>query len=81
MAAEAEEVTGAGLDRALEVFSRRSLTHGGAAFTREDVEAEAGLRLYRATAHDHSILAKDGRPDHRIAGYLIPPGPDRTSKP
>ena len=26
----------------------------------------AGLRLYRATAGSHWILAKDGRPDHRI---------------
>ena len=41
MAAVAQEVTGAGLDRGLEVFSRRSLAHGDAAFTREDVEAEA----------------------------------------
>ncbi len=27
----------------------------------------AGLRLYRATADSYSILAKDGRPDHRIS--------------
>jgi pyridoxamine 5'-phosphate oxidase-like protein len=81
MAAAAQEVTGAGLDRGLEVFSCRSLAHGGAAFTREDVEAEAGLRLYRAMAQDHSILANDGRPDHRIAAYINPPGPGRTSKP
>jgi hypothetical protein len=25
------------------------------------------IRLYRATADSYSILAKDGRPDHRIA--------------
>src|SRR3982074_3066041 len=81
MAAVAHEVTGAGLDRGLEVFSRRSLAHGGAAFTREDVQEEAGLRLYRATAQAHSILAQDARPDHRIAAYINPPGPGRTSKP
>jgi hypothetical protein len=72
MAAVAQEVAGAGLDRALGIFSRRSLAHGGAAWTRKDVGAEAGLRLYRATAQDHSILAKDGRPDHRIAASGTP---------
>jgi hypothetical protein len=81
MAAVAQEATGAELDRGLEVFSRRSLAHGGAAWTREDVQAQAGLRLYRATAQDHSILAKDGRPDHRIAARLNRPGRDRTLKP
>jgi hypothetical protein len=64
MAAVAQEAAGAALDRGLEVFSRRSLAHGGAAWTRKDVEALAGLRLYRATGQDHSILAKDGRPDY-----------------
>ena len=81
MAAAAQEVTGAGLDRGLEVFSRRSLAHGGAAWTPEDVQAQAGLRLYRAIAHDHSILAKDGRPDHRIAAQVSSPGPGRALKP
>jgi hypothetical protein len=66
MAATAGEVTGPAVGQALEIFSRRSLAHGGAAWTREDVRAEAGIRLYRATAHSHWILAKDGRPDHRI---------------
>ena len=32
----------------------------------EDVRPGAGLRLYRATADSHSILAKDGQPDHRV---------------
>jgi Pyridoxamine 5'-phosphate oxidase len=52
--------------RGIEAFSRRSVTHGGAEWTSEDVRPGAGLRLYRATAGSHSILAKDGRPDHRI---------------
>jgi nitroimidazol reductase NimA-like FMN-containing flavoprotein (pyridoxamine 5'-phosphate oxidase superfamily) len=81
MPAVAQEATGAEFDRGLEVFSRRSLAHGGAAWTREDVQAEAGLRLYRATAQDHSILANDGRPDHRIAAHVNSPGPDRRPKP
>jgi hypothetical protein len=33
------------------------------------VRSGADLRLYRATADSHWILAKDGRPDHRI---LVP---------
>ncbi len=81
MAAGAQEVIGAELDRGLEIFSRRSLAHGDAAWTREDVQAEAGLRLYRATAQDHSILARDGRPDHRIAAHVNAPGPGRTLHP
>jgi hypothetical protein len=33
-------------------------------------EGESAIRLYRATAAAHSILAKDGRPDHRIPADL-----------
>lgn len=51
---------------AIDVFSRRSLGHGGVAWTRDDVGAGTGLGLYRAVADGHWILAKDGRPDHRI---------------
>ncbi|MGY6018677.1 pyridoxamine 5'-phosphate oxidase family protein [Streptomyces spinosirectus] len=54
-------------ERALDVFSRRSLTHGGRVWTLDDVRGDTGIRLYRAVAVEHSILAKDGRPDHRIA--------------
>jgi hypothetical protein len=53
--------------RGVDVFSRRSLMHGGAVWTIDDLQNEAGLRLYRAVADAHWILAKDGRPDHRIA--------------
>ena len=61
------ELAGDGeIERGLEVFSRRSVAHGGAEWNREDVRAGAGLRLYRAVAGSHSILAKDGQPDHRI---------------
>jgi hypothetical protein len=67
MQAVAEQVTDpADLERGMEVFSRRSLAHGGVAWTPDDVRQEGGLRLYRATAAGHSILAKDGTPDHRI---------------
>jgi hypothetical protein len=50
----------------IEAFSSRSVAHGGPEWTSEDVRPSAGVRLYRATADSHWILAKDGRPDHRI---------------
>jgi nitroimidazol reductase NimA-like FMN-containing flavoprotein (pyridoxamine 5'-phosphate oxidase superfamily) len=52
--------------RGIEAFSRRSKAHGGLEWTSENVRHGAGLRLYRATADSHWILAKDGRPDYRI---------------
>jgi hypothetical protein len=57
--------------RGLEVFSRRSVAHGGREWTSQDVGPGAGLRLYRAAADSHWILAKDGTPDHRIRVALI----------
>ena len=60
---EEEDETAA---RGIEVFSRRSVSHGGGTWTVDEVRADAGLRLYRATVDAHSILAKDGQPDHRI---------------
>ncbi|MFJ4936221.1 pyridoxamine 5'-phosphate oxidase family protein [Streptomyces pseudovenezuelae] len=59
-----------GAERALEVFSRRSLGHGGRVWTVDDVRGDSGMRLYRAVAGAHSMLAKDGRPDHRVAVEL-----------
>lgn len=66
MSAAAEQATGPQLEHGIDVFSSRSLAHGGVAWTAEDVQGATGIRLYRATAAEHSILAKDGRPDHRI---------------
>lgn len=71
MSATAEEVPDVDLDLGIEIFSRRSLQHGGAAWTRQAVQEQAELRLFRATAREHSILAKDGQPDHRIRVELI----------
>jgi uncharacterized protein YhbP (UPF0306 family) len=69
MTAEAEEVTGTEVARGVEVFSQRSLAHGGGPWTPEDVGEATGIRLYRARAAEHSILAKDGQPDHRIPAH------------
>jgi nitroimidazol reductase NimA-like FMN-containing flavoprotein (pyridoxamine 5'-phosphate oxidase superfamily) len=66
VSAAAERLEGDEIARGIEAFSRRSVAHGAREWTSQDVRAAAGLRLYRAAAGSHSILAKDGRPDHRI---------------
>jgi hypothetical protein len=76
MSATAEVVPDADLDLGIEVFSHRSLEHGGAAWTRQAIQEKAGVRLFRATAWEHSILAKDGQPDDRIRVELIPDDPE-----
>lgn len=65
MSATAEQLTGSDLDRGIELFSRTSLGHGGHEWKREDVQAPALYRLYRATALEHWILDPAGHPDHR----------------
>jgi hypothetical protein len=66
MSAVAKLAEGGEIARGIEAFSARSVTHGGREWTSEDVRPGAGLRLYRATADSHWILAKDGQPDHRV---------------
>jgi nitroimidazol reductase NimA-like FMN-containing flavoprotein (pyridoxamine 5'-phosphate oxidase superfamily) len=66
MSAAAKLVEGGETARGIEAFSRRSVAHRGPEWTSQDVRPGAGLRLYRATADSHWILAKDGQPDHRI---------------
>lgn len=70
VSAVAGEVGGSELERGIDVFSRRSLAQGGGRWTADDVQGAAGLRLYRAVAGAHWILAKDGQPDDRIAVQL-----------
>jgi hypothetical protein len=66
MSAAAAMLEGRETARGIEAFSRRSVAHGGPEWASEAVRPGAGVRLYRATADSHWILAKDGRPDHRI---------------
>ena len=66
MAASAAEVIGPDREPGIGVFSMRSLRAGGTAFRVEDVGPSSGIRLYRAVASEYSMLAKDGRPHHRI---------------
>jgi uncharacterized protein YhbP (UPF0306 family) len=56
MTAVGEEVADADVDRALEVFSERSVAHGGEVWTRERLEPHGVFRIYRATASDHSMI-------------------------
>jgi len=73
MSAAATLLEGGEAGRGIEAFSARSVAHGGREWTARDVRPGAGLRLYRATADSCSILAKDGRPDHRIPVPLSGP--------
>jgi hypothetical protein len=62
MAAIAEEATGDARVAAIDVFSRRTLGHGGGReWMLEDVEPPAEIRLYRATASAHYILGSIDR--------------------
>jgi hypothetical protein len=56
MTAVAEHVDGDEVTDGIELFSRRSLGHGGRPFTAIDVQAPARHRLYRATALEHYVL-------------------------
>ena len=61
--AEAEELSGAELDRAIAIFSTRSKTVGGNEWTLADVRQPARVRLYRATASARFVL---GTGDRRV---------------
>jgi hypothetical protein len=56
MTARAELVESDDVPHGIELFSRRSLGHGGRPFTPNSVRAPAKHRLYRATAFDHYVL-------------------------
>ena len=67
MEADAGLLSGAELDRGLSVFTVRSIGHGGSAWRSDDLDETGLVRMYRATASRYSMLAKDGRPDHRLS--------------
>jgi hypothetical protein len=64
MSALAEEVLGDERETGIDVFSGRSLAHGGRPWRLQDVDAPARLRLYRATALDVYVL--DPHTDRRL---------------
>jgi nitroimidazol reductase NimA-like FMN-containing flavoprotein (pyridoxamine 5'-phosphate oxidase superfamily) len=60
--AVAEEVPAAEVERAVDVFSARSVAHGGGPYRVSDVVEPATFRLYRARAVTHYVLdAHDSR--------------------
>jgi pyridoxine/pyridoxamine 5'-phosphate oxidase len=62
ISASGEQLEGDELDRGIAVFSRKSESDGLPAWSREDVEAPAKHRLYRAVASEHfSLMARDER--------------------
>jgi nitroimidazol reductase NimA-like FMN-containing flavoprotein (pyridoxamine 5'-phosphate oxidase superfamily) len=65
MEATAEAIEGDELERGMAVFSARSVATGGRPWTTADVD-DAKIRMFKAVASGHSMLAKDGRPDHRV---------------
>jgi nitroimidazol reductase NimA-like FMN-containing flavoprotein (pyridoxamine 5'-phosphate oxidase superfamily) len=67
VSATAAELAGDELDRALEVYSRRSQAQGLPGWTRDEVQAPARHRLYRASALEHFLLTPR---DERVAFRL-----------
>ena len=65
MSAVVHELSADDREQGIDVFSRGSVAHGAPAWTLEDVTAPALLRLYRATASEHSVLDPAARPDRR----------------
>lgn len=63
MAGLAERVLDDELQRGVDVFSRRSVAHGAAVWTMNDVVAPARLRLYRARVSEQFAL---GPHDERV---------------
>jgi nitroimidazol reductase NimA-like FMN-containing flavoprotein (pyridoxamine 5'-phosphate oxidase superfamily) len=61
MSAVAERLTGTEAEEGIEIFSHRSLAHGGHAWTTSDVEPPAQLRLFRATAEKIDALDDNDR--------------------
>lgn len=57
VAGEAEELTGADIDRGLEVYPGPA-DRGGSGLTRDDVTGSSPYRLYRATASDVWVLCQ-----------------------
>jgi uncharacterized protein YhbP (UPF0306 family) len=61
LSAVAEQLVGDERARGIDIFSRRSLAHGADAWTLQDVEPPARLRLFRATAVEQWVLEKGDR--------------------
>jgi hypothetical protein len=67
MPAVAEQLAGPEAEEGGEIFSHRSLAHGGRAWTPSDVEPPAQLRLFRAITETTYLLDEN---DRRVAVTL-----------
>ena len=67
MSAVAEQLAGPEAEEGSEIFSHRSLAHGGHAWTPSDVEPPAQLRLFRAIPETTYLLDEN---DRRVAVTL-----------
>jgi nitroimidazol reductase NimA-like FMN-containing flavoprotein (pyridoxamine 5'-phosphate oxidase superfamily) len=67
MAGTAEELTGAELERGIEVFGRLSVADVGRAWGHDDVQPPSPFRLYCATVSEHYVLIA-GRDPERGTG-------------
>jgi nitroimidazol reductase NimA-like FMN-containing flavoprotein (pyridoxamine 5'-phosphate oxidase superfamily) len=65
MSALAEELTGADLERGIEIFSRVSESHGAKPWTVDHVRLPKPYRLYRARVSEHWVLDPESHPDQR----------------
>ena len=65
MSAFAQDLTGADLERGIEIFSRVSESHGAKRWTLDDVRPPKPLHLYRARVSEHWVLDPESRPDQR----------------
>jgi nitroimidazol reductase NimA-like FMN-containing flavoprotein (pyridoxamine 5'-phosphate oxidase superfamily) len=68
ISALAAELTGADLDRGIQVFSKRSVEHAPREWTVDDVRPPAFHRLYRAAATERWILDPGDHPIHGKTG-------------
>ena len=59
----AEELTGAELERGLEVFDRVARLDHGRAYALDDVQGSALFRLFRAIVSEHWVLIRGRDPD------------------
>jgi nitroimidazol reductase NimA-like FMN-containing flavoprotein (pyridoxamine 5'-phosphate oxidase superfamily) len=64
---KAEELSGAELERGIEIFDRLSRTNDGPGWQLGDVQPPSPHRLYRATAQEYSVLIR-GRDPERGTG-------------
>jgi len=69
MSAVAEELSGADVDRGLELYPGPA-ERGGWAFTSEQVRPPGVYRLYRATVSQHWVLEPGASPDQRTTVTL-----------